>query len=216
MQEPNSSSPAYKGQEKMNTVEMEKQKFSFFKAPISNTAPSGSITIEQVYNLIKGDTYKEITNEYRELLEKKDAHASEYKCTKFDYVTFGGEFSKRSDKDLIARSGYMVLDIDKQQNIEAIRQQLINDDKLSPILVFVSPSGNGIKAVVQMDNEISDKSLKDIWNAINNYLKIHYSNIIQPDGKGNYIDPSGTDISRACFLCHDENIFFNNKSIQND
>ena len=194
---------------------MNKNKFSFFKAPIKNVQPDRSINIEQVYNLIKGDTYKEITNEYRRLLKNNDANAKEFKSSKFDYVTFGGEFSKRSDKNLIKRSNLMVLDIDKQQNVEAIKQQLINDDALNPLLVFISPSGKGLKVAVLMDKEIADKN-KAVWNAVNNYLKKHYNSIIQPDSSDNYIDPSGTDISRACFICHDENIFFNTKNNTND
>lgn len=139
--------------------------------------------------------------------------------SQFDYVTFCGTFSKRNDASLITPSGYMVLDIDKQKDVNAIKKELLNDKELEPQLIFTSPSGNGLKVVVDIDvgfinNSTTSKKLLNVWQAINNYLGCYYNQLIQRDTKGNYIDPSGSDISRACFVCHDTECFINNKYLQ--
>ena len=191
--------------------------FSFFNAPITNNIPTRNINLLQLYKAITSDYYAAITKTYRANNNHKEAVT--LKTNRFDYVTFCGTFSKRNDSSLLMPSGYMVLDIDKQKNITSIKEQLIKDVELQPTLIFVSPSGNGLKVVVDIDiglitNSTNNKKLINAWQAINSYLANFYNKLIIPDAKGNYIDPSGTDLSRACFICHDSECFINNKFLQ--
>ncbi len=188
--------------------------FSFYRSPITNVISKQNCNLIQLHKAITNNSYKELTAKYRNIKDAKEA--ATFKKTNFDYVTFCGIFSGRNDLKITVASGYMVLDIDNQQNVAAIREQLIKDTVLDPCMIFVSPSGKGLKVVIEIDTELIDRSLPSkrlskVWQAVNNYLSTTYTDIITSDVNGNFIDPSGCDLSRACFICHDPNCFINPK-----
>ena len=164
-------------------------KFSFYKAPIRNTHPAKSIGLEELYDLVRGDRYKEIT----ELL--RTAHKGEYrqfKASKLDNVTVGGIFSKRGDKYLKKPSGYMVLDLDHMRGVEYWKEKIANeqDHPFVVKMIFISPSGDGLKVVIEPSaTEVYSEAYEDVrayfWKRY--ALKLNATQ----------------DISRACFLCHD-------------
>ena len=154
------------------------------------------VTLIDVYDYIIGPT---AVNRTRELRSKTDIkEARQYKSKHFDYCTFSGKFNSRAEKDLVQHSGLLCLDFDHLKNLEEVRQQLLNDDYLETQLLFISPSGNGLKWIVEI--ELSKASHLDYFLGIQNYLKLDY---------GLSIDPSGKDICRACFLPHDPNCYIN-------
>jgi len=69
--------------------------FSYFTMPITNTLPSKEVNLLDVYELIKGEFYRDCTRTLREIQDNKEARA--YKASHFDYVTFSGSFSIRSE-----------------------------------------------------------------------------------------------------------------------
>ena len=180
--------------------------FSFFKAPITNTKPHKAVTLLQIYNAIKGDYYKERTQKLRALLsplscgegQGERSQARQFKAANFDYCTFSGVFTTRNDKALIKHSGLLCLDFDHLQSVEKLRFQLLQDDYFDTQLLFVSPSGNGLKWVVAVDT--TETMHSDFFTAVANYILQTY---------GVSIDKSGKDISRACFLPHDPQAFIN-------
>jgi hypothetical protein len=184
--------------------------FSYYKCPIKNVFPEKNTTLKEVFELIVSDEFKVITNNYRDTKDKT------IKSNKLDYVTFNGTFSKRDDNNLISLSGYFVLDIDHISNLCEVRERIVSDETLSPKLVFISPSGDGLKVVISIDEGLvksdGNKRMLQIWNAVNEYFSQNYSDILKPNQKGEFIDASGTDLSRACFLCHDESAYFNDTS----
>lgn len=113
-------------------------------------------------------------------------------------VTWSGTFSKRNAKSLIDYSGRICIDIDKltPQGLQDLRKQLCKDK--FTWLLFVSPSGNGLKVVVLVPG--SSEQHKDYFLALEQYYKENY---------GIEIDPSGKDVSRLCFLSSDKDIFHN-------
>ena len=173
--------------------------FSFFLAPISNTIPKGTISLLDIYNLIRTE-YKNNTDLLRFIAEP--AQARTFKARHFDYVTFSGVFKKRSDKELIKHSGLLCLDFDHLDNLDFTKKLLVNDPYFETELLFTSPSGKGLKWIIPMDTENVKHS--DYFRAVANYLKGTYR--IEAD-------PSGKDISRACFLCHDPNAFIHPKHL---
>ena len=64
-------------------------------------------------------------------------------------VCFSGEFSSRADDALFEHSGFIVLDFD-HVDVEATKTTLASDDHVYSC--WVSPSGDGIKALVQITN----------------------------------------------------------------
>ena len=173
-------------------------KCSYFKAPIRNVFPTDALCLHQIYNLITSDSYKNVTEEYRKIVDSKEAR--KYKANNFDYVTFSGIFKKRNDKELIKHSNLLTLDFDHLENIEELKKLLLNDAYFDTELLFTSPSGAGLKWIISID--ISEISHAEYFSAVTNYLKFTY-NI--------KVDQSGKDVSRACFLSYDPIAFINKR-----
>ena len=172
--------------------------FSFYKKPIRSVRPVKTMNVLDVFNLISSGTYKEATEELRAI--PKGSEAKKFKASNFDYVTFSGVFRSRSESNLLEYSGLIVIDFDHLLNLDKTRNQLINDPELETELLFVSPSGDGLKWVVNVGIDVTEHS--PCFTGITNYLRETY----QLD-----IDPSGKDVSRACFLPYDPNPFINPK-----
>ena len=185
--------------------------FTYFKKPIKNIKPDKNINCSELFALITQDeSIKSATLKFREL---KTDQRKRFKSSSFDYITSNGTFENRSDEELIELSGLMILDIDHQLNVESIKERFANDLVLNPVFIFISPNGDGLKVLLPIDKTIintgQEKAMSSVWNAVNEYLRQNYSDIITPDAKGNFADDSGVDLSRACFLSHDPDAYFN-------
>lgn len=176
-------------------------KFSFFKAPVSNIFPAKEITLLDAYELIKSGKYSLITNQLRATPIKDEAR--KFKASQFDYVTFSGTFSKRNDKKLINHSGLLTIDFDHIADLQQLKNQLLNDEYFETELLFVSPSGDGLKWIIPID--ITESTHQNFFNAIANYIKEVYKL---------EVDKSGKDIPRACFLPFDPEAYINPKYLQ--
>lgn len=171
-------------------------KFSFFKAPVTNKFPFRSITVLDAYNYIAGPYAQRQTQELRAIPDKKKA--SLYKQSRFAYVTFCGEFDVRSNDGVKSVSNLLCLDFDHLKDVDALKRQLLQDSCFATALAFRSPSGDGLKWVIEIDR--GDFPLSDFFRAVANYITETYG--IEPD-------KSGKDIARACFLPHDPEAYVN-------
>ena len=170
--------------------------FSFFKAPIKNTLPHKTVSLVQVYNAITGEYYKQNTEKLRSISDV--VQARKYKAANFDYCTFSGVFTARNDKSLVTHSELMCIDFDHVQNLDTLRQALLADEYFDTQLLFVSPSGDGLKWIIEID--IRKAPHGEYFASVANYILQTYSVVV---------DKSGKDISRACFLPFDPNAFIN-------
>lgn len=170
--------------------------FSFFKAPIKNTIPHKTVSLVQVYNAIKGEYYKQRTEKLRSIADV--VQARKYKNANFDYCTFSGVFTVRNDKSLVTHSELMCIDFDHVQNIHTLRQALLADEYFDTQLLFVSPSGDGLKWIIEIDTQKAPHG--KYFASVANYILQTYS--VE-------VDKTGKDISRACFLPFDPNVFIN-------
>ena len=170
--------------------------FSFFKAPIKNTIPHKTVSLVQVYNAITGEYYKQNTEKLRSISDV--VQARKYKAANFDYCTFSGVFTARNDKSLVTHSELMCIDFDHVQNIDTLRQALLADEYFDTQLLFVSPSGDGLKWIIEIDTRKAPHG--EYFASVANYILQTYS--VE-------VDKSGKDISRACFLPFDPNAFIN-------
>lgn len=130
----------------------------------------------------------------RRIREHKEAQL--FKLRNFRIATFGGVFSKRNANALATVSGYMVIDIDglkTKAQVEDVRYICISDKRIRPLMVFTSPSGYGVKAVIEIDTT-RNLSFKEYFAWVAMYMQFEY---------GIEIDRSGSDICRACYLPHD-------------
>ncbi len=177
-------------------------KFSYFKAPVSNIYPKNTISVVEVYSLIKSTQNTSYTEQLRAIQAKDEAR--KYKASKFDYVTFSGTFEKRNDKSLLNHSGLLTIDFDHIPNLQQLKNQLLKDEYFETEILFVSPSGDGLKWIIPID--ITESTHQNYFNAVANYIKEAYQQ---------EVDKSGKDISRACFLPSDPEVYINPKYLNN-
>lgn len=110
-------------------------------------------------------------------------------------VVFSAQGSRESAK---ISNGLVAVDLDELGGqLGAARKRLESDPHC--LLVFMSPSGNGLKAVIKVpaseggDRELRHQHRKN-FQAMRRYLKERW----QLD-----VDASGSDLLRLCFLSHD-------------
>lgn len=164
--------------------------FSFFRAPVKNIYPEKNITLQEAWLYITGDAAKQSTETLRSITDKKKAR--DFKCVSFNYACFCGTFSHRQDSAIIQPSGLICLDFDHLPDVEATRHTLLADEYFDTMLLFTSPSGDGVKWVIQKTDLAMPHD--KYFEAIAAYLKDAYS--LEADG-------NCKDLSRACYLPHD-------------
>ena len=178
-------------------------KCQFYKAPVTNTTSRQAMNLLEVHKYITHDAAAmQHTATLRDLLERKargeatDEDVRRYKANHFDFVLFSGLFRSRTDAGLFQHSGLLCLDMDHLGGPEALadlRQQLLQDPCFTTVLLFTSPSGDGMKWVVPIDLTRCPQHLT--WFlALEQYVKERY---------GVAIDRKCSNLSRACFLPHD-------------
>ena len=106
-------------------------------------------------------------------------------------VCFSGEFSSRADDALFEHSGFIVLDFD-HVDVDKTKRALATDDFIHSC--WTSPSGNGIKALVQITHP---ERHRDHFRALVKYFERTH---------GLELDESGINESRACFESYDPDI----------
>ena len=202
---------------------------SFYRPPItSNQVPESSpMTLRNVWEYIQGTRAKKRTEDLRKhLQEGNKAQYDQDKKRLLDFVTFGGVFSYRNTENLISPSGYLILDIDHVpltgKDLLELETSLARDKELGVRLIFVSPSGDGLKIVVESLWGITDEAIyKREYFCLLGYIHEKYNlpfvikngkKIVKDSKTGeekevdNYekILDDTTDITRTCFLCYDK------------
>jgi hypothetical protein len=166
-------------------------------------------SIQSVYRLLDwsttNDKLKQNTCMYKQWLKDNPLASPKEKSQKkvyyFPAVTFSGTFNGTGKiEDINKMSGLIVLDFDHIQNLTEVQSKLKSDPYT--FLLFVSPSGDGLKAVVKHDLKDPQK-----WQYLYFELEAYYLNTF-----GLFTDKSGKDISRMCFLPYIETLHQNNNS----
>jgi archaellum biogenesis ATPase FlaH len=172
----------------------ELSEFSQYHEPISNVNPYSIINIEGLYKRITMDDY--LQKKCDRIRKASKGEERSIKSTELEYITPSGTFYKRNENDLISHSGYMCLDFDDIPDTESLKNKLIKDKELEPVLIFNSPTNTGLKVFIQIPRKVETHG--QYFDAVRNYVKHIY--VIE-------IDKSCRDVSRACFLSHDANAY---------
>jgi hypothetical protein len=168
--------------------------FSFFPHPIRSVIPSKNISLDECAALIRDpEHYADITASLRAFTTREERQ--QLKASGLDFVTFSGTFSRREEKALIQYSGFIAIDLDHLEDLPHARYLLTCDHDMLPAMIFTSPSGDGLKVIYKVG--IGEASHGEYFSAILTYLESNYDL---------HADPSGRDVCRACFLCHDPNV----------
>ncbi|RIV27036.1 hypothetical protein DYU11_01590 [Fibrisoma montanum] len=175
-------------------------KISIFKDALTNTPLEVRADVATLVSRVRSEKYRPQTEHLRSL--PTDA-AKKYKKTGFIAVTWSGTFvPTRSKANLQAHSGLICIDIDKisPDRFDRLRGQL-QADAFTHVL-FISPSGNGLKCVVKIDYQ-QPADHEAFFRQIGDYYRDCY------DVTATELDASGKNVDRLCFLPHDPQCFYN-------
>lgn len=179
-------------------IKVDEGRFSFFRKPVSNTKMYKAIGLEEVYKYLTSDYAKGATERLREMIAegKERRELQRYKGTALDYVTFSGVFEGRGAAGLVSHSGLICLDLDHLGDVEGMFKRITEDEDVGARLVFRSPSGDGLKVVVEADpRQGSQEEWFAGWQGV---FEERFD--VEVDG-------SGKDVCRACYLCYDPSAY---------
>ena len=151
--------------------------------------------IDTALNRIKEGSSKELVDSIRKETDKEKRN---YLKSKSICVLFSGNFTTRSDKDLKQHSGFVILDFDDVDNLEEFKDELKNDNYIYSC--WISPSGNGIKALVKIPPCDKDEH------------KLYYEELEKHFNSASF-DTSNKNVSRVCYESYDPNIYINKDSL---
>ena len=183
-------------------------KMSYFKAPITNKRPeTESVSLFDVYQLIRGQRFVHQTQELRTISDA--GKRRDYKGGHFDYITPSGVFSYCKDNALIEHSSLLCIDLDSLgESLDKVKKKLLNDPIFETLLMFRSPSGDGLKWFTEIDLNRCDH--RTWFAAVRNYLMSTY------ELTDKQVDKSCSNPSKACFLCFDPDVYIKKDLIENN
>jgi hypothetical protein len=153
--------------------------------------------IDDVLATIKNNPNKDAILKIRSVKdkEKRNKLKQKLKC-----VCFSGEFSKRKAINIVKHSGFVCLDFDDVGTLEdagILRDSLSGNEYVYS--AFISPSGNGVKAIVPVPAEI------------NNHKK-YYEALCETFDTD--LDEKTKDVARVCYESYDPELFINHDAKQ--
>jgi hypothetical protein len=134
----------------------------------------------------------------KDIIEKiRDTGNKDYKIS-LPAVLFSGIFEERKDAGIKQHSGFIVLDIDDVIDPQEVKKTLSLDSYV--YACWISPSGKGVKALVRINDSGRHR---EHFFAIEKYYEKNY--MIE-------VDPTGKNISRACYESYDPELYLNEDS----
>ena len=154
------------------------------------------LEISRVLDAIRDEKLKDIVTTIRE--EKNKSKRNILKKN-LPCILFSGVFQERNDNAIEEHSGFICLDFDdfdSQEELYEFRERMIADE--FSYSVFISPSGDGLKVIVKIPEEIENH------RAYFNGLKEYYNS--------EHFDDSCVNESRICYMSSDSSIYVNQLS----
>lgn len=183
-------------------------KYSYFKE--KKQPPSSELTDTEIVNKIQHDEHlRNVTGGVRQCISDNDPKKADLLKGQLPAVTFSARFAggRRYDK-LVEYNGEIVLDFDKKTPEELLFIRQVTQNEPHTHLGFTSPKGNGYKLAIR--TSLPDGSLPQSPEEVRNYhahaydqVSARYEELCRTD-----IDESGKDMTRLCYLPHDEDVFF--------
>ena len=172
-----------------------KKEVTIFKNILETDAPFHR-EVMFILGRIKDGRNKELVKSIR--AEKDKTKRNELK-KKLPSICFSGTFNKRADASLVNHSGLICLDFDGYQKKKDLAEDKAKFKKNKFVFaVFVSPSGNGLKVLVQIPQDADNH--KKYFNALNK----HFSSP--------YFDTTSKNVSRVCYESYDNQLYVNEDS----
>jgi hypothetical protein len=169
---------------------------TLFKSLFDSKETPYILSIEEIYLRIK-EGHGGVKESIEKIRSKPSKDERNSLKKKLKAILFAGEFSQRNDNSLEKHSGLMIADFDDFENEEILikwRNILINDKYV--YMLFRSPSGNGLKAVIRIPASTKEEHSQR-HEAYDNYINC------------DYFDKSNRNVSRVCYESYDEEIYLN-------
>ena len=183
-------------------------RFSYFTKPLTRVQPTMEFSLVDAYNYVKSGISSMATEQCRSL-PPEDRPA--FKRTNFDFCTFSGIFSQRKADKLIRHSFYVCFDFDHLNDLESTFSKLVQDPYFETLLLFRSPSGDGLKWVVSMEeNYVHRERFFPAETPASYHTLFFYA--VQHYIRNTYsleVDEKCKDVSRACLLPFDPQAYIN-------
>jgi len=185
-------------------------KFSFFSGNITHVRPLGVITLSDF-----ADAHKSPTDKTKSLIDaiRLTTNKVEKRILKQSLHAFTPSViidKKRNYNNIIGFSGLMQIDIDKlksKEEAEELKQYLF--DTYKPIRVaYISPSGLGVKALIQIPKINVGVSVYDAIVEYKDYYRALADEFSQYDG----FDGSPKNCVLPMFLSYDKNLLYRKDS----
>ena len=165
---------------------------------------AGYQNFENILLAIKEGKFKSEITEIRNSLKENNKNKSDGLKNSLSGFTVSAIFDEKRRKERVIKYyGVMVLDIDNlkdEEEIERIKKEIEKIEYTK--MVFVSPSGLGLKIIVETNNtdvERHTEVYKELVNYYGNQLNVKF-------------DSQTCDVSRLCFFSYDETAYYNCES----
>ncbi|WP_188815709.1 BT4734/BF3469 family protein, partial [Hymenobacter cavernae] len=178
--------------------------FNYYESLRGNQPNEQLLTLSRVAEIIKSGTFiqqDDITNQ----IQQYRATGNKEEKEKLPVVAFAGQFQGvRSDASLKVDTytGYLCLDYDHLEDVQVTKQRLLESKFGRYVkLAFVSPTGDGLKVVFEVDCK-SDEH-KACWKKLAELVGKELPEL------GTALDTQTANVSRGCFLSADTNVYYN-------
>lgn len=170
-------------------------KITIFK-DIKETEQPFHKSVELILQRIKEGASKDLVKKIR---EEKDKQRRNMLKQSLPAICFSGKFTKRLDSAIVEHSGLICLDFDGYNNQKDMLQEKerLSKDKYV-YSVFISPSGNGLKALVKIPADVDQHK--------------NYFNSLEKHFDSDYFDKTTKNVSRVCYESYDPLIYVNELS----
>lgn len=174
---------------------MNKTNISIFKDLFKSQDVPFIVPLEKCFERIRRGTSKELIDKIQ---KAEDPEQKRRLKNKLPSILFAGEFQERKSSGLLKHSGLMVVDFDKYPDKKTMKKHFAQLKK-NPhfVTLFISPSGNGIKGVVKVPNNLTKETHPQYFKAFQK--KYNYD----------YFDIANSNVDRVCFESYDPNIYIN-------
>jgi len=189
--------------------------FSYFKKPVTNNKPLKSVTVEELADLIRSDSFKTITEKLQSIGKtnpdgSRNKDFDKLKNSGLDSAALGGEFTIRRKSGVNNINSAFWLDFDgiDPVHVPKIREELeqLKDDYLDTLILFRSVSAGGLKWGVRVADKFKTVAeYEQHFKKVILHIKKEYPHIAQ------YLDGDfkQKDVTRLAYICYDPDVYVN-------
>ncbi|MEA5259545.1 CRISPR-associated primase-polymerase type B [Arcicella aquatica] len=166
------------------------------------------VMIEDIVALISGEKTSSLKQEVARLQKLRTIDKTAYRNLKTRLPYLVGSVFKGNNRraENLEAVNFLILDIDNLSDFDGQIPEAIKADD-TVMLAFVSPSGEGIKVLFRLESTICPTD--GFQTAYRDFAE----NFGVKVGLTGFVDLKTSDVSRACFLSYDENVYFNPSAI---